>query len=221
MVERASYILMFLVAGIWFCDAGRLSIADDLTAANPESASPRTEGSRTGLNAKLAESADFDYDKIPLETFVEDLERQLGVDVRLDRKALEEAKISVSLPITGKSKGIPVRKALRRMLANHKLDFVVYDHEITVTTVDAKDQMLFVEVYNVAAIAPTPSDVGDLAGLLTRTAFEGDGSIVVFRGLLVVQAKGYVHKRIRRLINAIDRKLKATLPQADPYGPPS
>ena len=86
----------------------------------------------------------------PLKDVVDQLKLQHGIEIQLDMKALTEASVSPDMPITKSLKGISLRSALRLMLGEKDLNYII-DHEVLlITTADKAKATVVTKVYPVA-----------------------------------------------------------------------
>jgi autotransporter-associated beta strand protein len=85
---------------------------------------------------ELHEPTDVDFNETPLRDVVQAVTiRHNNIPILLDVKAIEEAGGSADKPITFSLKGTSLQSALRLMLQEHELGFVV-DHDVLLVTSD-------------------------------------------------------------------------------------
>ena len=94
------------------------------------------------LNDALGWTDSFDFDDVPLKDFATEMGRKLGTDVVFDSRALEDLGLPMDAPITLKAKGISNRSALRLVLDQLELDFVIGDEYVQITSIDESEQRL-------------------------------------------------------------------------------
>ncbi len=98
----------------------------------------------------LDEPANMEFVDTPLKDVVDQLKLQHGIEIQLDNKALGEASIAPDTPITKSLKGISLRSALRLLLAEKGLNYVI-DHEVLlITTDEIAGKKMVTKVYPVA-----------------------------------------------------------------------
>ena len=93
----------------------------------------------------------IDHEETPLGDVVQQLRDLAGIPIQLDQKALEEAGIAPDTPVTGKlGAGISLRSALRLLLGNVDLTYLIKNEVLLVTTKEKAETNLVVKVYPVA-----------------------------------------------------------------------
>ncbi len=98
----------------------------------------------------LDEPTTMEFVDTPLKDVVDQLKLQHGIEIQLDMKALTEASVSPDMPITKSLKGISLRSALRLMLGEKDLNYII-DHEVLlITTADKAKATVVTKVYPVA-----------------------------------------------------------------------
>lgn len=89
---------------------------------------------------RIAEALDspttLDAVECPLQDVVDQLKDQHGIEIQLDKRNLENVGIPTDTPITRKFDGITLRSALRLILRDLKLAYVVQDEVLLITTED-------------------------------------------------------------------------------------
>ena len=83
---------------------------------------------------------------------VDSIAKQAGFNIRLDTKALDEASVSVTTPITFYVPGISFCAVLRRMLRGLDLHFVFKHEVLLITTLDKACEELTMRVYPVSKL---------------------------------------------------------------------
>ena len=87
------------------------------------------------LEKSLEQSVSFDYAGVPLKDVIDHIKVRCGVAIYLDNKALSDANIAQDVPISFGLSGIPLRSALRYMLENIGLTYIV-DHDVLLITTE-------------------------------------------------------------------------------------
>lgn len=99
-----------------------------------------------------------DYSMETFQSVLDDLSRKMGQDILIDKQSLEEANITYDTPITLRfNKPVSARTALKRVLADVGLTYVIRKETIEVTTLARAREMLTVRTYY----------VGDLMGVVS------------------------------------------------------
>ena len=92
----------------------------------------------------------FEFNETPLREVIAQLRDAHGIPVELDQKALEEAGVDLDTPITQNLSGISLRSALRLLLGNIDLTYLVKNEVLLITTKEKAQENLVVKVYPVA-----------------------------------------------------------------------
>lgn len=96
-------------------------------------------------DAKIAaalESPTFlDCTETPLTLIVEYLGDFHSLQIQVDTMSLEQAKVSTDSPITKKAKDTSFAKVLDEILKPLKLDYIIKDHMLTITTAEAAKEL--------------------------------------------------------------------------------
>lgn len=94
----------------------------------------RTDPLETNIRAALDQKTDLDLVEQPLSAVIDYLKQRHGVEIQLDYKALNEAGIGSDVPITHNVKGITLRSALKLLLSDLDLTYVIHNGVLTITT---------------------------------------------------------------------------------------
>jgi hypothetical protein len=98
----------------------------------------------------LRETTSIDFENTPLADAIEYLKAKHDIEIQLDNKGLVDAALEPSAPVTRKAKGIKLRSALRLVLDDLDLTYVVQDDVLTITSKDKATEIMSVRVYPVA-----------------------------------------------------------------------
>jgi hypothetical protein len=170
---------------------------------------------RRALQA-LETSIDARFKDTPLEDVAETLSTLVGLSVLLDKPALDANGINYATPVTFSLRSrVPLRFALRGLLAQLGLTYVVKDGVILVTTPERAREFLTVKVYRIGDLIK-PLDLSGPAAELLNAAFlidaivstvdplswewrGGAGSIryLPAQGILVIRQSAEIHGRLR------------------------
>ena len=105
----------------------------------------------------------LDFTDTPLEEVVNLLQDDYDIPIQIDVPALDEIGIAPDEPVTINLHGVSLRSALRLMLKNLQLTYIIQDEVLMITTPEAADQELVVKVYPVADLV-LPIDATLLGG---------------------------------------------------------
>ncbi len=150
------------------------------------------------IREALKSPTQLEFIDTPLSDVIDYLKDMHKIEIQIDGKALDKAGIDANTPITKNLKGISLRSALRLMLREHGLTYVIEDEVLLITTPEAAESRLSTATYPVADLAPPQSK---LTGLYSPTRRgesllgvaslkinvlqgpEGEGDVLTFRSL--------------------------------------
>ena len=177
------------------------------------------------LQGKLT-SAGMDFTDAPLEEVVSFLQDTYQIPIQLDLPALEEIGIGPDEPVTISVYGVSLRSALRLMLKQLGLTYIIQDEVLLITTPEEAESQLTVCVYDVRDLVDGPKDAAGVNALIETIietvahdswAAHGGGEAAIRSvngGLIVVSQTQAVHEEIRDLLATI-RNVKKKQPGAD------
>lgn len=102
------------------------------------------------IDEQLHSPTTLEFIDTPLSEVIEYLKDLHQIEIQLDKKALEELGVAPDTPITKNLKGISLRSALRLMLGEMDLTYLVTDEVLLITSKDRRDNELSTKVYPVA-----------------------------------------------------------------------
>jgi hypothetical protein len=141
-----------------------------------------TEQEKAILNS-LTKLLKVDFDKETLQSVIDDLSRQMGQNILLDKQSLDEANVTYDTPITLRfNKPVTARTALKRVLADVGLTYVIRKEAIEVTTLARAREMMTTRTYY----------IGDLIGIASPMlpAIANQFQMVQAIGIIINQIKG-------------------------------
>lgn len=101
----------------------------------------------------------------PLEEVVGYLKQLHGIEIQIDNRALEDVGLSTDTPVTRNIEGISLRSALRLMLKELDLTYIVANEVLMITTPEEAESELITKVYPVAdLVLPVSAQLGTLGG---------------------------------------------------------
>ena len=93
----------------------------------------------------------------PLQEVIDYLKDRHKIEIQIDNKALQDVGIGTDTPVTVDLKGISLRSALRLMLKELSLTYIIKDEVLQITTPEEADNQLSTKVYPVAdLVLPIP-----------------------------------------------------------------
>ena len=118
-------------------------------------------GAEEQIFEALNDSTTLEFIETPLQDVVDYLKDLHGIEIQIDHRALEDIGIGSDTPITRNLKGITLRSALRLMLKEMDLTYVVRDEVLLITTPEEAESELTTKVYPVAdLVLPISSGAG-------------------------------------------------------------
>jgi von Willebrand factor type A domain len=127
-------------------------------------------GAEERINAALTgplKDTGLDYTETPLEQIINSLQDEYGIPIQIDGPALADAGLTPQEPITVNLHNIALRSALKLMLKDHKLTYIIQDEVLIITTPEQAETQLVAKVYPVADLVlpiQIPSIGGGLGG---------------------------------------------------------
>ncbi|MEX0641513.1 MAG: hypothetical protein WD468_02370 [Pirellulales bacterium] len=155
-----------------------------------------------------------------LQEVVSFLQEEYGIPIKLDTGALDNLGVSPDQPVTVSLHGISLIAALRLMLEELNLTYIIQNEVLMITTCDEAAQQLKICVYDVRDLVD-PSKPAEMDALrdtiATCVASEtwavnggGEAEIRPLRqSLLVISQTLAVHDEIRALLDTIRKQLHA------------
>jgi type II secretory pathway component GspD/PulD (secretin) len=125
------------------------------------------------IERRLIMPLSLDFKNTPLRQVVDDLRTWTGINIVLDRRALEEESISVDQTVDMKLEGVSLKSALTNVLHQVHLTYVIEDEVLKITTeAHAKGRMVL-KTYQVADLvipiedhnAPTAAAFAEMLGV--------------------------------------------------------
>lgn len=133
--------------------------AVDLTQHGPNEAK---------ILAALDEPTELDFVEQPLSDVLDYLKQRHGIEIQIDARALADSGLGTETPITRAIKGITLRSALKLILSELDLTYVMRNEVLLITSRAEADNMLSTRVYPVAdLVVPIrqPTNMGGMRGM--------------------------------------------------------
>ncbi len=187
----------------------------------PSEAEPRPNANEAAIEQALDGKIDLVFVDAPLYDVVEFIRQQTHVPVVIDVRALSDEGIGSDTPITRNLKGLSVCAALRLMLGELDLTYLVRDEVLLLSTKTEAENMLTCKVYPVFDLVVRPSHAPqqgravDFASLIdaatsniaptTWDGVGGPGAIQEFAnaGALVISQTNGIHEEIADYLQAL------------------
>jgi len=171
------------------------------------------------INAALNRRASFALAATPLSNVKQSLQSQLGVPVLLDVRALRDAGITEDTTFDFSANDVNLRAAIRRILGDRDLNWLVQDGAMVITTSDVAKTMTDVRVYPAADLMLAVDNDGayvfdfdaiieTITSVVAPSSWDsngGAGSIAPYQasGSLVVSQTREVHEQIAMLLDML------------------
>jgi tetratricopeptide (TPR) repeat protein len=124
----------------------------DLTLRRKKYASidlARQGGAEQKIFAALEDDTRLEFIETPLNSVIDFLKDQHDINIEIDTRRLEEVGVGSDTPITRNLRGISLRSALRLILGELDLTYVVRDEVLLITTQEEAEAKLVTKVYPV------------------------------------------------------------------------
>jgi hypothetical protein len=168
---------------------------------------------RAALAAPLRESG-LKFEDQPLQDVVGRLEEEYGISIKLDTAALNDLGIPPDQPVNINLRNISLRSALRLLLKELGLTYIIQDEVLLITSPDEAETQLKICVYDVRDLID-PMNAGDMDSLRDTIAScvaketwavngKGEAEIKSLRpGLLVISQTQAVQEEVQTLLESI------------------
>lgn len=113
-----------------------------------QSNSPVVQKIEKALRTPLP-SPGLKYVELPLNVVVKDLQKRFEIPIVLDKPALETAGLLEDEPTTVDVRGIALKSALRQLLRNLALTYLIDDEMLIITTPEEAERRRFICVFDV------------------------------------------------------------------------
>jgi hypothetical protein len=139
----------------------------EMTARRKEKYSSTELSQRKPAEKKIDEAlkspTQLEFAEMPLNEVVDYLKELHGIEIQLDKPAFDEAGVPIETPITRNLKGISLRSALRLMLRDLGLTYMIQDEVLLITSPDRAEQKMSIRVYPVAdLVLPINNNIGGM-----------------------------------------------------------
>ncbi|HWB08715.1 MAG TPA: hypothetical protein VG826_05810 [Pirellulales bacterium] len=196
----------------------------------PHQAEPLPRNIEAQINEALGKPCELDFADQPLSDVIESLGNQCHVQIHLDNKALSDAGVGSDTPITRTMKGLSLRTALRLVLDELDLSYIIRNEVLLITSKTEAENMLTTKVYPVFDLAVRPPDapatrpgldfeplvenITSNIGPSTWDEVGGPGAIMPFTnsGALVISQTTEIHEEIAQFLQAL-REVGAVQPK--------
>lgn len=117
----------------------------------------QTNENEAKILAALGDKTVLEFTDQPLTEAIQYLKERHEIEIQLDEKALEEEGVGTETPVTRNISGITLRSALRLLLSDLDLTYVVKNEVLLITTKAEAEALLVTKVYPVGdLVVPIP-----------------------------------------------------------------
>ncbi len=137
----------------------------------------RLSAAEQEISKKLSSEVNIKFSNRPLGAVLDDLAAMAGIPIVIDERALAAVRVTPETPVTLQlQNSIPLKSALNIILNNMELTHVIDNDVLTITSMQAKQAMVYPETYRVTdLVTPIPNFTSSyedgLAGAL-RAAYQ-------------------------------------------------
>jgi hypothetical protein len=154
----------------------------------PKDWKERTKGRSAGIQLTDKEKAiltalnktmPVNFQNTKLEDVISYLQDATGQPILLDKEALKDVEASYDSPVTLSVKSITVRTALRRILADLGLTYIIRDQAIQVTSAQRAKEMMVTRRYYVGDLLAGLGGVNNVGGIPGAGPVAGVGALPI------------------------------------------
>lgn len=193
----------------------------------PSQAEPRPCGPEARIYEALREKRDFEFTKLPLFDALKQLAEPHQVQLSIDHKALADEGVRIDAPVTCSAKGLSYKAALKLLLDEQDLTYVIRHEVLLITTKTEAENLLAIKVYPVFDLVVRPPDalanrpgldfqslIENITANIAPTSWDevgGPGGIQQFTnsGALVISQTTEIHEEIAEYLKAHREVAKA------------
>jgi hypothetical protein len=190
-----------------------------LRAETSDTKTPKQTSSVEAIRRALEDKTEVEFVETPLTDVVDFIKTRHNIEIQLDNRVLSDANIALDTQVTRNLKGISLRSALRLILRDLDLKYVIQDEVLMITTKDFADSIHETKVYPVRDLLPSDAQadggaaddydalVAAIASADTEAAQEGHrpGTIETVPSVaaIVVTQTQETHEKIEQLLVAL------------------
>ncbi len=152
-----------------------LVISSSTLAADLWPSTPADSSATARIKAALEEETAMDFIDTPLDQVVQFLQDQSNIPIQLDTLAMDDFGIGTDVPVTRSFKGISLQSALKLILAELEMTYIIENEVLMLTTTEAAAKRPEVRVYNVSKLLGDDATAVELAATISQTLYAGAG----------------------------------------------
>ena len=163
------------------------------------------------INAALDDQTTQTFIETPLVEAIQVISRSHNIPIVIDRRALEEIGLSSDVGVSIDLRNVTLRSYLRLMLRDLDLTYLVKDEVMQITTAEAAEQNLVIEIYEMPGRLATRTDqvAKVIPQMVVPDAWDitgGPSTLAAFDHLLVVSATSDVQQRVKEFIGMLGER---------------
>ena len=129
---------------------------------------PPIAAAEARILAVLQEDTQMEFIETPFDEVVAFLSDAHSLPIRMDIRALDDAGLGTDLPITANIRGISLASALKHLLDDLEMTYLIHNEMLLVTTEDAAAKYAVVRVYDVSKLIGDDQDASQLWTAVTQ-----------------------------------------------------
>jgi hypothetical protein len=178
---------------------------------------PSTPHDRSQAEAKIRQSLKeptvFEFIEQPLQDVLDSIKERHRIEIKLDKRALDDAGIGTDTPVTRNLRGVSLQSALQLMLHDLDLTWIIENEVLLITTNDSALAKLETRVYDVGDLLDGAHRAKHLVEVIARSASFpeycfNDQAITPYRNLLLIRTTQHVHAEIEDVLSQMRNKLR-------------
>ena len=174
----------------------------------PVKVAPNPNDAEARIKSTLNDETSVTFIHTPLSDAMQSVSDMHNIPVVVDRRALEEIGLADDTPVTISLKNVTLRSALRLMLRELDCTYVVKDEVLQITTMEAAEQNLTLEMYQLPQNLAAKSDqvIKVLTGTVVPDTWEtlgGPSSAMSIDHVLVISTTSDIHARVETFLEKL------------------
>jgi hypothetical protein len=129
---------------------------------------PPLAASEARILAVLQEDTQIEFIDTPFEEVLTFLSDAHSLPIRVDIRALDNVGLETDMPVTANFRGISLASALKHLLDDLDMTFLIHNEMLLVTTEDAAAKYAVVRVYDVSKLIGDDQDASELWTAVTQ-----------------------------------------------------
>jgi type II secretory pathway component GspD/PulD (secretin) len=233
-VARANRMTGLLLAGLLVtaspvqAQLNREDIADPPAPAHLSVPSfPRPSAAEARILQRLSEPISTNWSDKKLEEALNSLEKQCGIEIWIDKQAMQDDGLDTDLEVSLRIDGVSLRTCLRLLLEPLGLVYVVEDEVMKITSYKKTETRQTTRIYPVGDLCETPEEAEQLLETIgcglggSRLNADGDHRYVVSSKMktLTVRDSYVVQEKVQILLLALRDAQAANKPAQQPVKP--